>query len=134
MATQSGAMMLLKIESGLVFKTIGGLRTTRILLSNQLIDTTHKESGAWRECLGSAGISSLTISGAGVFTDSSSECELRQYAFANIVKRYQIIFGNRDVLSGAFQITSYERLGGYNDEETYSLTLESSGIIKFEAS
>ena len=34
-------------------------------------------------------------------------------------------------LAGAFLVTSYERAGEFNGEETYSLTLESSNTITY---
>jgi predicted secreted protein len=46
---------------------------------------------------------------------------------------YQLVFGNADTIDGSFKITSYERSGEFNGEETYSITLESSGQITFTA-
>ncbi len=129
MTTQNGSLVLLKIGRGMCpehYVTIGGMRTTRFLLNNQLIDSSHKESGKWRQLLIGAGISAVSISGAGVFTDASSETMLRQYAFANRGANFCICFGNKDMLIGVFIISSYERLGNYGEEEGYHLTLESA--------
>lgn len=135
MAGQKGKLVLLKVGDGQTptesFATIGGLRTTSFNLNNQSVDATNKDSGQWRELLDGAGISSLSISGAGLFTDAASEETLRGYAFGNNIKNYELHFGNGDVLSGAFQVTSYQRSGNHNDDETYSISLESAGAVTF---
>jgi TP901-1 family phage major tail protein len=132
MPIQKGSLVLLKISDSLgMFTTTGGMRTTRFILNNQVIDATHKGSGKWRELLDQAGISSVTISGAGIFTDEESGSCARRYAFESSIKNYELCFGNGDRLRGAFQITSYERSGDYNEEETYSIILESSGLVNY---
>lgn len=132
MAAQKGALMLIKVGNGggpETFTTVGGLRTTRMVLNNQLVDTTNKDSGGWRNLLAGAGIRSITLSGSGIFTDLASEETVRGYAFANSINNYEFYFGGNDKISGAFQITSYERAGNFDGEETYAITFESAGTI-----
>lgn len=134
MTAQKGSLVLIKVGDGQpseTFTTVAGLRTTRLVLNNQAVDATHKGSGAWRELLEGAGIGSVTLSGTGIFTDAASEETVRGYAFSNAVHHYQLTFGNGDTLSAPFQITSYERAGEFDGEETYALTLESAGTVVF---
>ena len=137
MTAQKGSLLLLKVGDGggptEIFTTVGGLRTTSFTHNNQTVDATSKDSGAWRELLNGAGTRSVTISGSGVFTDAASEETVRGFAMNNQVKNYQMTFGNGDSMSGAFQISSYQRAGSYNNEETYSLTLASAGPVTFIA-
>jgi len=137
MTAYKGALVLLKIGDGEeteLFSTIGGMRTTRFVFNSKLIDTTNKDSGAWRQILEGGGIRYISISGDGLFTDSNAEEIMREQAFNNHIKNYELYFGNGDKLSGSFQITSYERSGDYDGEETYKITLESSGEIIFTKS
>lgn len=134
MTAQKGSLMLLKIGNGgapETFTTIGGLRATGFSHNNQTVDTTNKDSGAWRQLLDGAGTRSVSISGSGVFTDSAAEETVRGIAMNNQIKNYQLTFGNGDSMSGAFQIASYQRSGNYNNEETYSLSLLSAGPVTF---
>ncbi len=134
MTAQKGSLLLLKVGNGggsEVFTTVGGLRATRFSLTSQMVDPTNKDSGAWREILSGAGVKSVSLSGAGVFTDSSAEETVRSLAFSASPRNYQITFGNGDYLTGSFMITSYERAGDYDAEETFSITLESSGQVTF---
>lgn len=135
MAAQKGSLVLLKVGNGgsptETFTTIGGLRTNSFTHNNQTVDTTSKDSGAWRQLLDGAGIRSITLSGSGVFTDAATEETVRGFAMNNQIKNYQMTFGNGDSMTGAFQITSYQRAGSYNGEETYSLTLASAGTVTY---
>lgn len=134
MTAQKGSLVLLKVgdgESSESFTTIGGLRTTQLTHNNQPVDATHKGSGAWRELLNGAGIRTVTISGNGIFTDSAAEETVRGFAMNNQIKNYQLTFGNGDALTGAFQITNYQRAGAYDGEENFAITLASAGEITF---
>ena len=137
MTAQKGSLLLLKVGDGATptenFTTVGGLRTTGFTHNNQTVDATNKDSGAWRELLDGAGTRSITISGSGVFTDAASEETVRGFAMNNQIKNYKMTFGNGDSMTGPFQITSYQRAGNYNNEETYSISLASAGAITFTA-
>jgi TP901-1 family phage major tail protein len=132
MSVQKGSLVLLKVKDNVAneYKTIGGLRTTKLILNNQLIDATTKTSGRWRELLVGGGISFITISGSGIFTNSISEKLVRDAAFNNQALDFQLCFGNGDVIISTFQITSYERSGDYDQEEIYSLTIESASTVQ----
>jgi TP901-1 family phage major tail protein len=134
MVAQKGSLVLLKVGNGQPvesFITLGGLRTTRLMLNSQAVNASNKDSGAWRMLLAGAGIRSLSMTGHGIFTNAASEALIRGYAFAGSIQRYRLTFGNGDSLTGPFQITSYERAGEYDGEETYSVTLESAGVVEF---
>ena len=45
------------------------------------------------------------------------------------MKAYDLAFEDGSSAKGTFIVSSYERAGEYNGEETYSLSLESSGTI-----
>lgn len=134
MTAQKGSAFLLKVGnngSPESFTTVGGMRTNNFILNNTAVDATNKDSGAWRALLEGAGIRSVNLSGTGIFTDSNAEETVRGYAFGNVIRNYQVVMGNGDVLQGPFQITRYERAADYNDAENYTLTLESAGLITF---
>lgn len=133
MTYYSGALLLLKVfnDYDKKFTIVGGMRTTKFLLNNQLIDVTNKSSGKWRELLGDAGIASASLSGQGIFTNEESEEVMRHAAFAGSITEFELIFGNGDSLCGKFLIAHYERAGNYNDEENYAITLESAGKLSF---
>lgn len=133
MAAQKGRLLLLKTGTGGGATTVAGLRTTSMTINNQMVDVTTKDNAPYRTLLEDGGIRTMTVSGAGVFTDAASEETIRGYASANTINSFTLAFPNGDKYEGSFQVTSYERAGGHDGEETYSITLESSGQISFTA-
>lgn len=132
MTIQLGSLMLIKIwheEKG--YMTIGGLKSTRMVLNNKTIDVTTKLSENWRELI-SGSIRSMSLSGGGIFTGSESENIIRNLSFSGEKQMYQICFGSGEIFEGAFIISSYERTGNYDDEETYNITLESASKIELK--
>ena len=139
MAAGKGSSFLLKDNSTGTPATIGGLRSTSMTINGEAVDITTKDSNAFitsgndkaRDLLQGGGVRSMTISASGVFTDSSTENILRGFAFDGAIQNYDLVFSDGSKISGAFLVTSYERAGEFNGEETYSVTLESSNTITY---
>lgn len=131
----SGNQFVIKIGNGAAptetFTTIGGLKNAAIGLANKMVDSTNLSSGKWRALLGGAGVSAVSVSGNGFFTDSAAEETLRAAAFSGAARNYEIILGNNDKISGAFIVSVYKRSGNVNSEEDFAVSLESSGTIVF---
>jgi TP901-1 family phage major tail protein len=139
MPAGKGSSFLLKDNSTGTPATIGGLRSTSMTINGEAVDITTKDSNAFissgndkaRDLLQGGGVRSMTLSASGVFTDSSTENILRGFAFDGAIQNYDLVFSDGSKISGAFLITSYERAGEFNGEETYSVTLESSNTITY---
>ena len=139
MAAGKGSSFLLKDNSTGTPATVGGLRSTSMTINGEMVDITSKDSNAFissgndkaRDLLQGGGVRSMTLSASGVFTDSSTENILRGFAFDGAIQNYDLVFSDGSKISGAFLITSYERAGEFNGEETYSVTLESSNTITY---
>jgi len=139
MAAGKGSSFLLKDNSTGTPATIGGLRSTSMTINGEMVDVTDKDANAFissgndkaRVLLQGGGVRSMSLSASGVFTDSSTENILRGFAFDGAIQNYDLVFSDGSKISGAFLITSYERAGEFNGEETYSVTLESSNTITY---
>lgn len=139
MAAGKGSSFLLKENSTGTPATVGGLRSTSMTINGEAVDITTKDSNAFitsgndkaRDLLQGGGVRSMSITASGVFTDSSTENLVRGFAFDGAIQNYDLIFSDGSKIAGAFLITSYERAGEFNGEETYSLTLESSNTITY---
>ena len=140
MAAQKGSAFLLKDNSGGSAVVIGGTRSTSMSINGETVDITAKDSATFSGSSGhdigralgaNMGIRSMTISASGVFTDSSGENNLRGAAFTGDSLNYDLVFGDGSNVKGAFIITSYERAGEYNGEETFSVSLESNGTMTY---
>lgn len=136
MAVQSGRDLLIKMDmtGDGQFETIAGLRASRLGFNAETVDVTSLESaGRWRELLGGAGVRSASVSGSGVFRDSTTDERARQVFFDGEIARFQVIVPDFGVIEGPFQITSLEYSGNYNGEATYELSLASAGVVTFVA-
>lgn len=134
MVAGKGAYVLIKIGDGAepeTYATIGGLATTQLRVNRRTVDASTVESGAFHALLSGAGLMDMQLSGSGVFIDSASEEQLRSKAFSGVAANYRLIFSNGDYCSGPFIVTRYDRLGDYDAEELYALTLRSAGTIAF---
>lgn len=143
MAAQKGSAMLLKMDMDGTQTTVGGLRSTSITFNDEAVDVTNKDSLGIRTLLAGGGTQSVSISGSGVFTDSTSEVAFRTafYAQGNTsdgsaaqtpaLKDFQIVVPDLGNFTGSFMIASMGYAGEYNGEVTYDITLESAGYIAF---
>lgn len=135
MTMQRGKDILLKLEDptgSSTFVTMAGLRARTISLNAKTVDTTNADSvGAWRELLPGAGVKSLSVSGSGVFTDSTTDEAVRGAFFAQEARKWQVIIPDFGVMEGIMQIAALEYAGEFDGEAVYSLTLASAGNITF---
>ena len=132
MAIENGSAFLLKIGNGAVpptFATVAGLRTTQMSVNGEIVNVTTKDSGGWRELLSGAGVRSVSVSAAGIFTGSAAETRLRGHALAGTIDDYDLSFESGERLRGRFLVTRLDYAGDYNGERNYTLNLESSGAV-----
>ncbi|WP_066650224.1 MULTISPECIES: phage major tail protein, TP901-1 family [Sphingomonas] len=132
MAAEKGSAFLLKIGNGAtppVFTTVAGLRTTQLQINGEAVAITSKDSGGWRELLSGAGVRSVSVSGAGIFTGSAAEARLKGNALSGTIDDYRLSFESGESLTGRFLVTRLDYAGDYNGERNYTLALESSGAV-----
>lgn len=132
MAVEKGSAFLLKIGDGgapVSYATVAGLRTTQLSVNGEAVNVTSKDSGGWRELLPGAGVRSVSVAGAGVFTGSAAEIRLRGHALSGAVDEYELSFESGERMRGRFLVTRLDYAGDYNGERNYTLSLESSGPV-----
>lgn len=132
MSVERGSAFLLKIGNGavpVVYQTVAGLRTTQLSINGELVAVTNKDSLGWRELLSGAGVRSVSVSGAGIFTGSAAEIRLKANALAGTIDDYRLSFESGETMSGRFLLTRLDYAGDYNGERSYTLSLESSGPV-----
>lgn len=132
MGVEKGSAFLLKVGDGASppqFATVAGLRTTQLSVNGDTVVVTSKDSGGWRQLLNGAGIRSVSVAGAGVFTGSAAEARIRASALAGTLDDYRLSFESGDGMTGRFLVTRLDYAGDFNGERTYTLALESSGEV-----
>jgi len=132
MAVERGSAFLLKVGDGAAvpaFATVAGLRTTQLSVNGEAVVVTNKDSGGWRQLLSGAGVRSVSVSGAGVFTGSAAEARIKASALAGTIDDYRLSFESGDAMTGRFLVTRLDYAGDFNGERSYTLSLESSGPV-----
>ena len=132
MTAEKGSAFLLKVGDGAntpAYSTIAGLRTTQLSINGDSVVITNKGSGGWRELLSGAGVRSVSVSGAGVFTGSAAETRIKASALSGVLDDYELSFESGERLRGRFLVTRLDYAGDFNGERSYTLALESSGVV-----
>lgn len=129
---EKGSAFLLKVGDGATpptFATVAGMRTTQLSVNGEAVVVTSKDSGGWRELLSGAGVRSVSVSAAGVFTGSSAEARVKANALSGVLDEYRLTFESGDAMTGRFVVTRLDYAGDFNGERSYTLALESSGAV-----
>ena len=132
MAIEKGSAFLLKVGDGAatpVFSTVAGMRTTQLSVNGEAVVVTHKDSGGWRQLLSGAGVRSVSVSAAGVFTGSVAETRVKTNALAGTLDDYRLAFEGGETMTGRFLVTRLDYAGDFNGERSYTISLESSGQV-----
>lgn len=130
MPAQKGRAIIIAIGDGATveaFTSIAGLRTKTLTINNETVDITTSDEAPWRELLGDTGLRSVSLSGSGVFQDDAAINLVEDLVMSGLLSNFKITFENGDDITGAFQVTSFEYGGEHTAEQTYSMSLESSG-------
>jgi TP901-1 family phage major tail protein len=132
MPAEKGSAFLLKVGDGTatpVYTTIAGMRTTQLSINGDAVVITNKGSGGWRDLLSGAGVRSVSVSAAGVFTGSTAETRIKNSALSGITDDYELSFESGERMRGKFLVTRLDYSGDFNGERSYTLALESSGAV-----
>ena len=132
MTMEKGSAFLLKVGNGAappVYGTVAGLKTTQLAINGDAVNVTSKDSGGWRELLSGAGVRSVSVAAAGIFTGSAAETRVQASALAGLLDDYELSFESGARLRGRFLVARLDHSGDFNGERTYTLTLESSGPV-----
>ena len=132
MTAEKGSAFLLKVGDGAptpTYATVAGMRTTQLSINGDSVVITNKGSGGWRDLLSGAGVRSVSVSGAGVFTGSTAEVRIKSNALAGMLDDYELSFESGERLRGKFLVARLDYAGDFNGERSYALSLESSGEV-----
>lgn len=137
MTAQKGKDLLLKKGSGNgdplleTFTAVGGFRSNSFTINGETIDITSKDSNGFREILDGGGIRSVSANGSGVFMDDAIFAEVNTAVMQGSVFNWQVIVPDFGTYSGPFAVSSLEMSGEHNGEVTYTISLESAGVVNF---
>lgn len=143
MSKNCGKTLLLYIEnsgSPGQYDLMGGMESNDFTVNKELVEVTDKQTAPWVTKV-DCGVRSASASGNGTFEVGNAA--LLQ-AFLSIlgagpssaIANFRISFGsatNPERIQGPFGITSFQRTGEFKGAETFSLSLESCGVLSYTA-
>ena len=130
MTYQTGKDMLIKVDFGAGFLTIGGFRSNSFTINGETIDVTNKDSGGFRELI-AGGFRSVNLSASGVFKGDQEFKDTNNLVLNGTFAPCQLIVPGLGTYSGTFAFNNLSMSGEYNGEVTYNLSMESAGAVTF---
>jgi len=112
------------------YADVGHMRSKGYSLNNEFVDISNETDGVWRHGLEGAGITSLSITGSGVWTDSTQQKAFRVAAFANAFEGIKVIDEHGDYITGDFHIASFGNTAEHNGDVSFEVTLENAGEVE----
>lgn len=113
--------------------TVGDCKAHTLKVGHEMVDITNKSSAGFRTLLEGAGTKSISITLNGVVTNDAGYETLQGYCLAGSINAHAMGWADGDTLEGSFMATGIELGGEHNGEQTFSITLESSGSWTFTA-
>ena len=125
-----GRDFVLLVNDGLSYARVEAQRSTSVSITSDVVDSTTKGDN-WRDILQGAGINSAQITLSGVASNSPMYMLLlsKKIAREHIDCRIDDTVGA--FLLGTFKIVSIAASGTHNGEETYDITLDSTGLFGY---
>jgi len=130
MAAQSGRDLLVLKNA----VAIAGLRETSIAHDGSPIDITSKGDSGYRTLASFSGVESIDITASGVWEDDTLRAiSLGGTGTTKLLTDITLAWGDGATLSGDFYLASNTSAGNHDNEETYEVTLQSSGEWTYTA-
>jgi predicted secreted protein len=106
---------------------IAGLRENSVSFDGSPVDITGKGDGGFRTLAGFAGMKSFDVSASGVLADDVFLDLINTPGSALLLTDVTIEYANGDTIAGNVYVASCEFSGAHDGENTYTLSLQSSG-------
>ena len=134
----NGFKLYTSLTEGGTYEELGHSTSASLDFTMSSIDVTTKATNAWMEKI--PGVRGFTISADG-FNDYASVAgqdiigtsgTISALSLSNTLVYFQIGIGNSR-FTGSGYITSFNQTGGTNDAPTYSISLEGTGELEYDA-
>lgn len=130
MAAQSGRDLLVLKNA----VAIAGLRETSIAHDGSPVDITSKGDSGYRTLASFSGTEAIDISASGVWDDDTLRAiSLGGTGTSKLLTDITLAWGDGATLSGDFYLASNTSAGSQGGEETYDISLQSSGAWAYTA-
>ncbi len=106
---------------------LAGLRENSVSFDGSPVDITSKDDNGFRTMGAFAGVRSFDISASGVLTDDVIRDIAQNPTFGLLLTDVTIEYADGTVVDGNVYLASAEFAGAHDGENTYDISLQSSG-------
>lgn len=131
MAAYIGRNMVLKSGTGVGATLITQCRTLDFTVNHEQVEITNKDSLGWQTFLENAGTKGVQVSVAGIVDNTTAFEAFQTSAQAGSIAAFRIEYADTDIIEASFHISNYAVSSGFNNEQTFTATLNSSGAVTF---
>jgi predicted secreted protein len=128
MAKVAGRKVKVYAGTGMSRVLVAGGRSDSISINNEAIDITDKGDDGWRTLLDDASVRSVDISAEGL-VDGAGLIGTSLGATNALLGEYEIEIEGIGTAAGEFHFSSYEISAPHDDAATFSMSLQSSGVV-----
>ena len=123
--------LLISVKSAAsVLTAVAGLRARNIKFNAEVVDVTNADSAnMFRELLANTGVKSFSVTGSGVANNFASYEVLRDAFFTQSLRDGTLVIPGLGPAACKVLVSALEFSGDYNNQLSFSMTLESSGDI-----
>lgn len=116
--------------------TLVGVRSRSVSISNEYVDVTNDDDGAWRTLLADPATRSLEVTIGGIVSEEAVLADIMaaNVASATLEATLPTSLASAGTLSGSFLISSHEMSGDHDGAVEFSTTFMSTGSITYTAS
>ena len=125
-----GISMVLQLNVSSSYTTIGGCVAHTLVINNETIDVSDKDSSRWSDKL-AAGARSLDVSFNGWVNDDTTFALIETAAEDHTVLDLKLLYGDSKTVTSNFYVNSFTYTGEYNGSQTFACTLAHDGIPTF---
>jgi len=128
------AALQISANGGSTYVTLPGVRSTSNAIGSGAVDITNASSpSGWQEMLAGGGTRGMQISVDGITSTGTAFAAFFAHVQNGTKGRFRMEFGNGGQVDFEASVNDYTASGNFNDAQTFSATLASSGVPSFTA-
>lgn len=128
------ARLQISTNGGSTYVDLPGQRSVTLQIGSGAVDITNAASpSGWQEMLAGGSTRGLQVSVDGIVGTGPAWAAFFAHVQAGTIGRFRISFGNGGQVDFQATVDGYTITGAYQDAQTYSATLMSSGVPAFTA-
>lgn len=123
------AALQISTNGGSTYLPLPGVRATSNQIGSGAVDITNAASpSGWQEMLAGGGTRGMQVSVDGIMSTGAAFAAFFAHVENGTIGIFRMEFGNGGMIDFRASVNDFTATGNYNDAQTFSATLASSGV------